>query len=254
VELALGRALGPAVLAGALRVAKAIPDLPRLQASIGHFFSDGSLLELALTHVSSVKGDDVRLKSYQRLEFLGDRVLGLVVAEMLSRSFPQAEEGELARRMAELVRKETCADVAAAWDVGPNIRLGAGEAQSGGRKRATILADVCEAIIGAVFLDAGYGPAQAVVERAWRRRLAEPEGGRRDPKTLLQELSQARRLGTPVYVETSRIGPAHRMRFVISVAIEGLGGAEGEGASKREAEQAAARALLGAIVDAENAA
>jgi ribonuclease III len=228
-------------------VAKAEPDIAKLQAAIGHIFQDPKLLHHALTHVSFVKSGAVRLQSYQRLEFLGDRVLGLAVAKMLSAAFPQAEEGELARRMAELVRKETCADVAMDWNVGPNLKLGAGEAQSGGRKRATILADVCEAIIGAVFLDAGYDIAEGVVDRAWRARLTEPEGGRRDPKTLLQELSQSRRLGMPTYGEISRSGPAHRMHFVMSVSIDGLGAAEGEGGSKREAEQAAARALLDQI-------
>lgn len=230
-----------------MTLAKAEPDSAKLQAAIGHVFTDRALLEHALTHVSFVKSGAIRLQSYQRLEFLGDRVLGLAVAHMLSTAFPQAEEGELARRMAELVRKETCADVAVAWNVGPNIRLGAGEAQSGGRKRVTILADVCEAIIGAVFIDAGYAAAERVVDLAWRARLTEPEGGRRDPKTLLQELSQSRRLGMPTYAEVSRSGPAHRMHFVIAVSIDGLGAADGEGASKREAEQAAARALLDMI-------
>jgi ribonuclease-3 len=228
-------------------VPKAEPDIAKLQAAIGHIFADRSLLEHALTHVSSVKGGAIRLQSYQRLEFLGDRVLGLAIAAMLSSTFMEAEEGELARRMAELVRKETCADVATDWNVGPNIRLGAGEAQSGGRKRQTILADCCEAIIGAVFLDAGYAAAEGVVERAWRLRLTEAEGGRRDPKTLLQELAQARRFGMPVYTEVSRSGPAHRMRFVIAVEVDALGRAEGDGSSKREAEQAAARALLDSV-------
>jgi ribonuclease III len=244
LELALGRPLGSHLQPGALTLAKAVSDLARLQAELGHLFNDPKLLEHGLTHVSSVKGGPIRLQSYQRLEFLGDRVLGLAIAEMLSAAFPAADEGELARRMAELVRKETCADVAAAWDIGPNIRLGAGEAQSGGRKRQTILADVCEAVIGAVFLDAGYPPAQAVIAKAWGHRLAEPAGDKRDAKTLLQELAQGRRLGMPSYREIARSGPAHRMHFVIAVDVELLGAAEGEGASKREAEQAAARALL----------
>jgi ribonuclease III len=234
-------------------LAKAVPDLPKLQASLGHVFSDLSLLEHALTHVSSVKSGNIRLQSYQRLEFLGDRVLGLAIAEMLAAAFPSADEGELARRMAELVRKETCAEVAVAWNIGPNIRLGSGEAQSGGRKRLTTLADVCEAVIGAVFLDGGYPPAQAVIAKAWGGRLAEPAGDRRDAKTLLQELAQGRRLGMPAYRETARSGPAHRMHFVIAVEVEALGAADGKGASKREAEQAAARALLDRITAEEAA-
>ncbi len=244
MDLALGRPLGPPLLAGALTLAKAAADIAKLQATIGHVFSDQKLLQHALTHVSSIKSGNTRLQSYQRLEFLGDRVLGLAVAEMLSDAFPEADEGELARRMADLVRKETCAEVAIGWNTGPNIRLGAGEAQSGGRKRQTILADVCEAIIGAVFLDAGYPAAQAVVAKGWGQRLHEPQGDRRDAKTMLQELAQSRRLATPSYREVSRSGPAHRMHFVIAVEVELLGVAEGEGASKREAEQAAARNLL----------
>lgn len=229
-------------------MAKAVADLAKLQAELGYIFNDQKRLEHALTHVSSVKSGNIRLQSYQRLEFLGDRVLGLAVAEMLANAFPSAEEGELARRMAELVRKETCADVATGWNLGPNIRLGAGEVQSGGRKRQTILADACEAVIGAVFLDGGYAPAQAVVARAWGPKLAEPAGDRRDAKTLLQELAQARRLGMPTYREVARSGPAHRTHFVIEVAVEVLGTAEGEGTAKREAEQAAARALLDRII------
>ncbi len=250
----MGGPLGPAVLAGALTVAKAAADLPKLQADIGHVFGNPTLLEHALTHVSFVKGGAIRLQSYQRLEFLGDRVLGLAVAEMLSAAFPAADEGELARRMAELVRKETCAEVAVAWSIGPNLRLGAGEAQSGGRKRQTILADVCEAVIGAVFLDGGYAAAQSMIAKAWGPRLNQPAGDKRDAKTLLQELAQGRRLGMPTYSEVSRSGPAHRMHFVIAVAVEALGAAEGEGASKREAEQAAAQALLALIAGSEGAA
>ena len=139
---------------------------------------------------------------------------------------------------------ETCAEVAVEWDIGPNIRLGAGEAQTGGRKRQTILADVCEAVIGAVFLDAGYGPAKGVIDSAWRERMLSPAGDRRDAKTLLQEIAQGRQLGMPVYREVSRSGPAHRTMFVVAVSVPVIGDAEGSGASKREAEQAAARSLI----------
>jgi ribonuclease-3 len=231
-------------------VARLIRDLVGLQERLGHGFADIELLERALTHVTAAKGDNVRLQSYQRLEFLGDRVLGLAVADMLSAAYPQAEEGELARRMAELVRRETCADVATEWNVGPCIRLGAGEAQSGGRKRQTILADVCEAIIGACYLDGGFGPAKALVERSWSARLAAEGGDRRDSKTKLQELAQGKGLATPTYAEVSRSGPAHRMAFVIRVDAPGLGSDEGRGSSKREAEQAAARALLDRLAEA----
>ena len=174
-------------------------------------------------------------------------MLGLAIAEILSATFPKADEGELARRMAELVRRETCAEVALLWDVGPNIRLGAGEAQTGGRKRQTILADVCEALIGAVFLDSDYPKAKAVIEGAWRDRMLNPTGDRRDAKTQLQELAQGRALGMPVYREVSRSGPPHRMVFVVAVEVPVLGGSEGTGTSKREAEQAAASGLLARV-------
>ncbi|MCA3565444.1 MAG: ribonuclease III [Methylocystis sp.] len=227
---------------------RAIRDLLGLQERLGHHFADQNLLKHALTHVSSVKAGDVRSQSYQRLEFLGDRVLGLAIAEILSATFPKADEGELARRMAELVRRETCAEVALVWDVGPNIRLGAGEAQTGGRKRQTILADVCEALIGAVFLDSDYPKAKAVIEGAWQGRMLNPTGDRRDAKTQLQELAQGRALGMPVYREISRSGPPHRMVFVVAVEVPVLGGSEGSGTSKREAEQAAASGLLARLV------
>jgi ribonuclease-3 len=226
---------------------KAVRDLAALQLRLGHSFRDAGLLEQALTHVSSIRSGDPRTESYQRLEFLGDRVLGLAVAEMLAEAFPAAEEGELSLRSSELVRKETCAEVAVAWGVGPNIRLGGGEAQSGARKRLSILGDACEALIGAVFLDAGYAAAKAVVDTAWRPRMLSPTADRRSPKAELQELTQARGLGLPTYREISRSGPPHRMTFVIMVEAPPLGGAEGTGASKREAEQAAAAALLASI-------
>jgi ribonuclease-3 len=226
---------------------KAVRDLPGLQERLGHHFANPKLLEHALTHVSSVRSGDVRSQSYQRLEFLGDRVLGLAIAEILSAAFPKADEGELARRMAELVRRETCAEVALHWDVGPNIRLGAGEAQTGGRKRQTILADICEALIGAVFLDSDYPKAKSVIENAWRDRMLNPTGDRRDAKTQLQELAQGRALGMPTYREVSRSGPPHRMLFVVSVEVPVLGVSEGTGTSKREAEQVAASALLSRV-------
>ena len=226
---------------------KAIRDLAALQQQLGHQFRDLSLLEQALTHVSSIRSGDPRTESYQRLEFLGDRVLGLVIAEMLAAAFPAAEEGELSLRSSELVRKEACAEVAVAWGVGPNIRLGGGEAQSGARKQLSILGDACEALIGAVFQDAGYDAAKAVVEQAWRGRMLSPTADRRSPKAELQELTQSRGLGLPTYREISRSGPPHRMTFVIMVEAAALGGAEGTGASKREAEQAAAALLLARV-------
>jgi ribonuclease-3 len=219
-------------------------DLDALQGRLGHVFTDRALLDQALTHVSGVRTGNARLGSYQRLEFLGDRVLGVIVAQLLFETYPSADEGELSRRLAELVRRETCAEVATRWQLGPQIRLGAGEAQSGGRRKETILADVCEAVIGAVYLDGGAEAARAVVANAWADRLQIAEGDRRDAKTMLQEWSQARGAGTPVYREISRQGPDHALEFTIETEIIGVSRARGQGRSKRDAEQAAARNLL----------
>lgn len=219
-------------------------DRAPLETVIGHSFARADLLDTALTHISGVSGAKARSASYQRLEFLGDRVLGVAVSAMLYAEFPHATEGELSRRLADLVRRESCAEVAAAWDVGPYMRLGPGEALSGGRGRQAILGDVCEAIIGAVFLDGGYEAASALVRRAWEPRMLAPGRSLQDPKTALQEWAQAQGKPTPVYSETERSGPAHAPRFTITVAVEGLLPADGSGSSKRLAEQAAAAAFM----------
>ena len=219
-------------------------DRSPLEAVIGHSFARTDLLDTALTHISGVSGANARSASYQRLEFLGDRVLGIAVSAMLYAEFPNATEGELSRRLADLVRRESCAEVAAAWDIGPYMRLGPGEALSGGRGRQAILGDVCEAIIGAVFLDGGYEAASALVRRAWESRMLAPGRSLQDPKTALQEWAQAQGKPTPVYSETERSGPAHAPRFTITVAVEGLLPADGSGSSKRLAEQAAAAAFM----------
>src|SRR4029077_18525994 len=162
----------------------------------------------------------------------------------LFRAFPKANEGELSRRLADLVRKETCADVARALDLGAAIKLGASEASAGGRRRLAILADVCEALIGAVFLDGGYPAASGMIERLWGERMRAPARPLRDPKTVLQEWAQARGLPTPNYREVERTGPHHDPRFRIEVVLPGLKPAEGTGSSKRTAEKAAALELL----------
>jgi ribonuclease-3 len=227
-----------------------------LETRIGYEFADRSLLERALTHISALSGKS-RTSSYQRLEFLGDHVLGLIVSDMLFRAFPKADEGELSRRLADLVRKEACADVAREIDLGAAIRLGSSEANAGGRQRTAILADVCEALIGAVFLDGGYAAADGMVERLWGERLRTPARPLRDPKTVLQEWAQARGLPTPSYREVSRTGPHHDPEFLVAVNLPEFSPAEGMGRSKRAAEQAAAAAMLsreGVPEDAPNAA
>ena len=220
-------------------------DVTALQARIGHVFADASLLERALTHVSALPAQaQRRADSYQRLEFLGDRVLGLTVSDMLYEAFPEAEEGELSRRLADLVRKETCADVARGWGVGAVLRLGEGEAQTGGADKTAILGDICESLLGAVFLDAGYGAAEALVRRFFSEKMLNPVRPLRDPKTALQEWAQARGLPTPVYRQVGRSGPDHAPVFSIEVGVNGFEPALAEGSSKRFAEQASAQNFL----------
>jgi ribonuclease-3 len=215
-----------------------------LEERISYRFTDPPILEMALTHISALKGARNRAGSYQRLEFLGDHVLGLVISDMLYRAFPKADEGELSRRLADLVRKETCTEIARSVDLGAVIRVGSSEHNAGARSRPAILADVCEAVIGAVYLDGGYKAAEEVVERLWQVRLRATAQPLRDPKTVLQEWAQARGLPTPAYREIARSGPDHSPEFRVAVQLPALAPAEGLGRSKRAAEQAAAAAML----------
>jgi ribonuclease III len=226
--------------------ARAKVSLADLEIRLAYRFSDRSLAERALTHLSAAPSDleGGRLESYQRLEFLGDRVLGLAVADMLYAAYPQASEGELSIRLAALVRRDACAEVAALWDLGRHLRLGQGEAQTGGRKKTTILADVCEALIGAVFLDGGFAAARALIERAWSERMRAIAAPARDAKTALQEWAQARALGALAYDEIERSGPDHAPIFTVRVTLEGYPPELGSASSKRAAEQAAAAAFM----------
>jgi ribonuclease-3 len=215
-----------------------------LEARIGHKFSDSALLATALTHVSALKPSRKRGDSYQRLEFLGDHVLGLIVSDMLYRAFPNADEGELSKRLADLVRKESCADVAKTLGLVDDIKLGAVGAGVGARLRKSVLGDICEAVIGAVFLDGGYQAAAQFVEANWTERMHKLRRPLRDPKTTLQEWAQGKGLPTPAYSELARTGPHHNPKFRVAVALPDRPPAEGIGASKRAAEQAAAAAML----------
>ncbi len=217
-------------------------DLAELEERIGYTFRDQNLLALALTHMSSATA--VERGNYQRLEFLGDRVLGLAASELLYRAFPQASEGDLSRRFSEVVRRESCAAVARGWETGAYLWLGSGESSSGGRANTAILADVCEAILGAVFLDGGYEAARTVVELGFRERIAAAGEARRDAKTELQEWAQAQALPTPTYTVAEQSGPQHAPVFRIAVKVRGVDKAFGTGSSKRAAEQDAARGLL----------
>jgi ribonuclease-3 len=215
-----------------------------IEARIGHKFADPTLLATAFTHVSALKSTRKRGDSYQRMEFLGDHVLGLIVSDMLYRAFPNANEGELSKRLAELVRRESCADVAKSLGLVDDIKLGAVGAGAGARLRRSVLGDICEAVIGAVFLDGGYGAAAQFVERNWTERMRKPRRPLRDPKTVLQEWAQANRLPTPAYREIERTGPHHDPQFRVAVDLPGLAPAEGVGGSKRDAEKAAASAMV----------
>ena len=220
-------------------------ELSALESRLGYRFRDADLASLALTHLSAhTAGGQTRVQSYQRLEFLGDRVLGVAIADRLYAAFPHASEGELSRRFAKLVRRETCAEIAAEWDVGPHVLLGQGEAKGGGRKKAAILSDVCESLIGAVFVDGGYDAARALVLRSWGARITVDAEPARDAKTAVQEWAQARALAAPRYEEVERSGPAHAPHFVMRVLLAGYAPEQGAATSKRAAEQAAAQAFL----------
>ncbi len=216
-------------------------DLGRLQDRLGHVFARPQLLIEALTHPSL--GDAARPDN-QRLEFLGDRVLGLVIAEALSRADPDASEGLLAPRFNALVRKETCAEVAQEIALGDVLRLGRSEMLSGGQRKQALLADAIEAVIAAVYLDAGFEAARDAVIRLWGGRINLVEDDARDPKTALQEWAQAKGLGLPDYCEIGREGPDHAPIFHVSVSIPTGQIADARAATKRKAEQAAAHSLL----------
>lgn len=217
-----------------------------LERRIGYEFSDRQLLMTALTHASaaSAAGGGPN-DSYQRLEFLGDRVLGLAVADMLLKTFPRAAEGELHRRHASLVRKETCAAVARSVDLGAAIRLGGGEIRSGGQTKDTILGDVCEALIGALYLDAGYQEAQAFIDRNWRSlMLSKKPVAQPNAKAALQEWVQAKGMPPPTYRIIGRGGPDHAPNFIVEVKAGLWEPGRGEGRSRRDAEQEAAADVL----------
>ncbi|WP_116086893.1 ribonuclease III [Tropicimonas sp. IMCC34011] len=216
-------------------------ELKAFERRLGHEFAQPELLVLAVTHPSMTT--DQR-PSNQRLEFLGDRVLNLSIADMLYRTFAEAGEGILAPRYNVLVRKETCADVARSLDLGDAMRLGRGERITGGKRRDSALGDSMEAVLGAIYLDAGFDAARAVVERLWAPRLSTVEADARDPKTALQEWAQARRLPLPNYTLIDQEGPDHARTFTIAAELANGARAEAKGGSKRQAERAAAEALL----------
>jgi ribonuclease-3 len=213
-----------------------------IEEKLGHGFQDKQLLARALTHASASSR-----VSNERLEFLGDRVLGLVIAEMLFNTYPDDPEGLLALKYNALVRGETCAAAADAAGLSSHVLLAASEAASGGRKKTAILGGVCEAVIAALYFDGGLETARQFILRYWANALAELGSDMRDPKTMLQEWAQSRARaarGAPVYRLIKREGPDHAPRFVVEVTVVGEGSETGEGGSKQEAQQCAAKAML----------
>ncbi|MCV2866160.1 ribonuclease III [Albidovulum sediminicola] len=220
---------------------KLAADLQAFAARIGHDFRRPELLLRALTHGSiatPTRPDN------QRLEFLGDRVLGLVMAEALLAADKGASEGQLAPRFNALVRKETCAEVAASVSLGDVLKLGRSEMMTGGRRKQALLGDAMEAVIAAVYLDAGFEAAKAMVLRLWGGRIGEVAEDARDAKTALQEWAQARGMPPPAYVEIAREGPPHQPVFTVEARIATGEAAQARAGAKRQAEQAAAKALL----------
>ena len=222
---------------------RAARDLSALEERLGYRFKDIALLEEALTHKSAVASGRRRI-SNQRLEFLGDRVLGLAVAQMLYQSFEQNHEGELSQRHTALVRNETCVEVALMLDLGSHIEVEDEKQHGQLRENHTVLGDACEAVIAAIFLDGGYAPAQAMITRYWQPLMSASAEAPRHAKALLLEWAHGRGLPDPIYREVSRSGPPHKPTFRISVEIGNIVPLEGVGASKREAEHAAAAMML----------
>jgi len=219
-------------------------DLDPLFELLGHRFADPKLLAEALTHSSAHARRGSPRQSYERLEFLGDRVLGLVVAELLWRRFPEEAEGELTRRHTGLVRRESLVEVARALGLGAFVILSQGEAQAGARDTPSVLADACEAVIAALYLDGGLEAARAFVHRYWEPLLQGTATPPRDAKTALQEWAQGRGRGLPTYETVSVAGPAHKRVFTVSARVEGAEPATASGSSKRAAETAAAAELI----------
>ncbi len=218
------------------------PRLTELEEKLGHIFADRKLLERALTHASASSKS-----SNERLEFLGDRVLGLVIAELLFAAYPDDPEGLLALKYNALVCGEACAAAAESIGLSAHMVLASSEAASGGRQKMAILGGACEALIAALYLDAGFEAARKFILRHWEPAFAELGEDMRDPKTMLQEWAQSRARAArsaPEYRLVCRDGPDHAPHFVVEVIVTGEGSAQGEGRSKREAQKAAAKAML----------
>ena len=210
-----------------------------LESLLEHQFSDQDLLSMALTHASSASG-----VTYERLEFLGDRVLGLAVAQILYEKFPDEAEGDLARRLAALVQGRTLAQVAQEIDLGAHIQLSESERNAGGAENEHILADVLEAVLGALYLDADFAVCQDVIARLWGDRFYKMDEPPMHPKTWVQEWAQGRGLSLPSYEIIGQTGPDHAPVFEVRLTVDGFEPASAEGRSRQEAEKRAARAFM----------
>jgi ribonuclease-3 len=218
-----------------------------LEKRLQHQFSDQDLFERALTHASVGDGARMSLRhaDNERLEFLGDRVVGLLTAEALIAEDPGAREGDLALRLNGLVNRDALAAAARRMDLGPALRLSPGETRTGGREKASILADACEAVMAALYLDGGLGAARAVFDRFWRDPVTGLDVLRvKDPKTDLQERVQRLGRPSPVYRVVDRTGPDHAPIFTVEALVDGAEPARGVGPSRQAAEKAAAQALV----------
>ena len=251
--MAGGDPLGAAADRNSLTGAAARPgpaaSIRAAEALLGHRFARPDLLREALTHRSAARKGRGQAKgtgSNERLEFVGDRVLGLLIAEWLAERFPQEQEGELGRRLAQLVSQPVLAAIAAAAGMPAALAVAPGEARAGVRRRATVLADATEAAIGALFIDGGLEAARGFVRRAWAQAMDAQPAPPKDAKTALQEWAQGRGLPLPDYALASREGPPHAPVFVIAVTVAGQTGT-GTAGSKRRAEQLAAEALLAGL-------
>lgn len=222
------------------------PDIALLAEKLGHTFANPHLLEDALTHPSLAGSVRQRKKGgapYERLEFLGDRVLGLVIAEWLYETFPNAAEGEMAKRHAALVNRDALRKVALTIGLAQFVRLAHGEDVQAARKNLATLPDATEAVIGALYLDGGFGAARAFIHTYWESDIAVTEAPA-DPKTALQEWAQGQGLPLPAYRVVENSGPAHAPKFIIEASVKGFSPTQAEGNSKRDAQKAAAAKLL----------
>lgn len=215
-------------------------NLRLFEENLGYTFKNKKLLEQALTHSSLTSMQE----NNERLEFLGDRVLGLIIAQLLYQRFSQAPEGDLSLRHTQLVNKETLSQIGLNLKLGQYLRMTKGEKASGGQLKKSLLADACEALIAAIYLDGGLSAAQEFILKYWEALLSEKSQFIKDAKSKLQERVQSQGKSAPRYEIIDRVGPDHAPLFTVAIFVEGLPSMEGSGASRREAEQQAAHHLL----------